>query len=170
MIKQLSVVLLLAVPAVQADWMDELSTFVDVKERKLDFIRAEAAVQKYLDDDIKAMQEYEEEANDSDGTVWGHLRGYLNVAKWGSSKTDSWHHERVLAYLKELPKNPKELDGFVSDLIHLHHRKQELVSLREEYEGAQSLKEKVLLKTYVAGKIAEIGTRKVLIKKRLYIS
>ena len=169
MIKCLSLVLLVVTPAMYADWMDDLSGFVDVKERKLDYLRAEAAVQKLVDEDKQAMKKHQEDTQATDDTWWGTVSGYLNVAKWGMSKKDCWYHQQVLDYITEIPNNPKEHDGLVDDLIHLLHRKQELELLFDEYDEAKTWKEKVTLRGYIVAKKAQIQTRKALIDKRVFI-
>ncbi len=170
MIKRLMLLLLMVVPAVQADWMDDLAGFVDVKERKLDYLRSEAAVQKLLDEDKEAMEKHTEETNSTDSSFWGIVTGYLNVAKWGVAKKDSWYHQQVLDYIKELPQNQLLYDGLVDDLIRLIRRNQELELLQEEFESAQTLKEKTTVRVYIVGKKTQILGLKKLIEKRVFIS
>ena len=170
MIKYLTILLLVATPAIYADWMDELAGFVDVEERTLDSLRAEAAVQKLLDEDKETMEKHTEETNSTDSSFWGTVTGYLNVAKWGVAKKDSWYHQQVLDYIKELPKNQLLHDGLVDDLIRLIRRNQERELLLEEFEAAQSWKEKVIVRGYIVAKKTQILGLKKLIEKRVFIS
>ena len=74
MIKKLVIATLLAVPCVHADWIDDLSKFVD--NGTLDQLKAENAVQRYVDQDTKEVERLEKksEANDEDG-FWATVRG-----------------------------------------------------------------------------------------------
>lgn len=167
MIKRLSLILLVAAPVVYADWKDELSLFVDLKERKLDFLRAEAAVQHLLDDDLEAVKKYDEESENKDTSLLGKVVG---LARWGKSKVDATYHQRVLDFIRGLPDNKKDHDGLVSDLIHLLRRNEELALLKEECDAAQSWKEKTTLRSYIIAKEAQIRTRKALIEARITLS
>ncbi len=169
MIKRLAIIVL-ATTALQADWMDELCNFVDVKERKLDYLRAETAVQQLLDEDNETLEKQVEDTENTKGGFWGTISGYLNVAKWGVAKKDSWYHQQVLDHIKELPNNQEAHDSLISDLIHIINRKQELELLQDEYEGAQSWKEKVTLRGYIVAKKTQITGRKKLIEKRVFIA
>ena len=170
MIKRLAIIVLLATPAVYADWMDDLSQFVDVKERTLDYLLAETAVQKLLDEDNEALAKHAQETENTDNSFWGNVTGYLNVAKWGTTKVDSMKLQKVLDYIKELPNNQEAHDSLVSDLSHILNRKQELELLQDEFEGAQGWKEKVTLRGYLVAKNTQIAARKKLIEKRIFIA
>lgn len=170
MIKRIAIILLLATPAVYADWMDELSQLVNVKERTLDYAQSEEVVQRLLDEDIKAMAKHEGETNATDNSFWGNVAGYFNLAKWGVAKTDSWYHEKVLDFVVTLPKNEQAHDKLVDDLIYLLNRNQELDLLLEEFAGARTRKDKITVRSYIVGKKMQIAARKKLIEKRVFIA
>ena len=112
---------------------------------------------------------YDEKTKKTDNSLWGKVLGLSNVAQWGISKVDATYHEKVLGFIKGLPTNKKEHDGLVGDLIHLLRRNEELALLHDEYQAAQTWKEKVTIRGYIVAKKAQITTRKALIDQRIII-
>ncbi len=168
MLKKLLIGIVIAVPSMYADWINDLSLFVDTGT--LDQLKAENVVQTYVDNDEREIQrlELKSKANDEDG-FWATVRGGTYQLQWAAAKASLRYHKKVLAFIKGLPKNEKDRTNLIESLKILKKLEEELAELKENYAKALGVSASLKVAGLIAAKEVLIKGRKAYIKSSFII-
>lgn len=168
MIKRLLVGMLLVVPTVHADWIDDLVPAVE--NEAFDQLRAEQTILQFIDEDKRTIERLEKkaDANHEDG-FWATLRGGTYQLQWATAQASLNYHKKVFEFIKSLPKNERDRTHLIEQLLLLKKNREELVKLKEDYSKAIGWKASLLCGGYVAAKELQIKGRKAIIKSSFVI-
>lgn len=168
MLKKLLIGICMVVPSVYADWIDDLSLFVDTGT--LDQLKAENVVQTYIDNDEREIKRLEKksEANDEDG-FWATVRGGTYQLQWAAAKASLRYYKKVLVFIKGLPKNERDRTNLIESLKTLKKLEEELAELKEHYAKASGVAESLKVGGLIAAKELQIKARKGYIKSSFII-
>ncbi len=168
MLKKLLIVMCLSVPTISADWIDDLSLFVDTTT--LDQLKAENVVQTYIDNDEREIQRIEKKAaaNDEEG-FWATLRGGTFQLQWAAAKASLRYHKKVLTFIKGLPKNERDRTNLIENLHTLKKLEEELAELKKDYKKASGMGESLKVAGFIGAKEVQIKARKAFIKSSFII-
>ncbi len=168
MIKKMLIGMLLVVPCVQADWIDDLAAIVD--DGQLGQQRAEQIIKGYVEQDEKEIARLEKKAetNDEDG-FWAWTRAASYQGQWATTKASLRYHTKVYEFIKELPNNDRDRKNLIEHLENLNKNRQELKQLKEQYAESSGWKGTIKAGSLVAAKELHIKGRKALIKSKFII-
>lgn len=168
MLKKIMIGMLLMVPHIHADWIDDLAVLAD--SGTLDQLKAENIVQTYVDSDEREIQRLEKksQANDEDG-FWATMRGGTYQLQWAATKASLRYHKKVLAFVKALPKNERDRVNLLENFKILKHFEEERAELKERYQKASVMSESLRIGGLIAAKEVQINARKAYIKSSFII-
>lgn len=168
MLKKILIGMMIMVPNVYADWIDDLATIVD--SNTLDQLKAENIIQAYVDKDEQEIQRLEKKsaANDEDG-FWATIRGGTYQLQWATAKASLRYHKKVLVFIKELPKNERDRTTLIESLHTLKKLEVELAELKERYQKTSGVTESLKVGGLVGAKELQIKARKAFIKSSFVV-
>lgn len=162
--KKFLVALLLAVPAISADWVDDMVISV-VENDGFKVDKAAGIIKKYIEQDRTEIETIEKQSKASDHSgFWGQMRGGTYKAQLLAAKSSLHSHEAVEKFLKELPNNKNDREELVRNCRTLHNLNKELAQLQKEFEEEKRYIKKAQIAALIAAKNMHFQTKKTMMK------
>ncbi len=164
MVKKLMMVLILTVPCVYADWLDEFAQLTE-DTQKLDLHRAGVIIQKLINAEKRQIEELEKTiAERKERGFWATVRGGTYQVQLTAAKQSLHYYQKVAQFLKELPNSKRERAKFTEQLTGLQKLYQDLAQLKEDFSHADGYGQKIKVGALIAAKELHIRSSKTLIK------